>query len=1071
MAANNRELEEKTNKIAEGKIEEGQEPQKFQEAQNHLLQVQAAQNENLQVERAISGAQAQNNQTMAQAAELMAMSNAEGGGPVQGRGVQLNPQTQAILGKYGYGKPRTQTSTSTNSGPVQGRGIVINNRTENKTTNNVQVSTPPAQITKTSSSDGGMAKFKTWMTSNLASQKEQEAIRERNYQRKEWSLSRSSKKMMERLEELGKTIGENLDPRKVGTVLMDQLKVLLFLLGFQFLSKNWDKILKSVSKIEGFIKGLGEFFGVEVTFSGDDFLPNIKFHSKSGFSSTLIRLFGGDPNKDTIGSAIKGFFQDGFDYLLLKLKHELELRGLAVQAVKKSHSENKGGNWLSKSISNAVKGSIDYIGDIISAFLNPNKLNNVLQDKVELKGNEFIKEQKDLTSGRQIKSTEKKFNKNDKDVYTGDARVLTNYKTESKDFDGTELSNNTVSTILASKEVNKLLETGNYLEEKDGKYVVRNDAIMGRLSQISRKVNEEGSAVVPVDFVKAIETLTGTFFTLNKKLKYKFILDDGEKGKEYRLVPIDDPHQAETITYKDPSTGKEKTVSSVEFYRLRKDELSSIERQIAELAGVDSFKFDSSDPNSLNIVGQFLIKAAKKRANELRKGKVFGVSVKNKFNRYYYSSVNGRYVHGDVDIPDEDAIYISSSETGDLLDTIQSIKEFNDKKEAFRSEEEEAWKNNRVNKAIDNAGDMITDVVNSASDFFGMDYHKPVRISDEEKKSRVLTAMNYFMKTEGLTAEQAAGLVGNLYHESMGLNHKAFPHDKNGKPLVDSKGRATTAYGLAQWTESSGRQAEFKKKFGHSIRNSTFDEQLRFISHELETTHSTAKKLLKNAKTVKEAADIAFGYYEFSGGVESAKAELNKHSSVNQNGDTAQRDKRNRAEDVYKTFMDSKNEDSATNTSKDITNSDISILKSNSNSKSKTSATSIPKFDWSKTSSNKIRSNKVKKTNQIKKENVRAPFKIKEEKVDYTKPFWSADIGKSMKDSNSKGFGEKLDLIKSSVDNLGSSMRLMAQAVDNNTRYAAATGNTYTNITNNVPKTDSSYSDKNVGNWDEVLYG
>ena len=199
MAANNRELEEKTNKIAGKKIEEGQEPQSFQEAQNHLLQVQAAQNENLQVERAISGAQAQNNQTMAQAAELMAMSNADGGGPVQGRGVQLNPQTQAILGKYGYGKPRTQTSTSSNSGPVQGRGIVINNRTENKTTNNVQVNTPPAQITKTSG-DGGMAKFKTWMTSNLASQKEQEAIRERNYQRKEWSLSRSSKKMMERLE-------------------------------------------------------------------------------------------------------------------------------------------------------------------------------------------------------------------------------------------------------------------------------------------------------------------------------------------------------------------------------------------------------------------------------------------------------------------------------------------------------------------------------------------------------------------------------------------------------------------------------------------------------------------------------------------------------------------------------------------------------------------------------------------------------------------------------------------------------------------------------------------------------
>ena len=147
MAELDENLERKTRELSNKDVEKGKEIQSFQEAQNHLLQIQSAQTENLQVERAISGAQAQNDQTMLQAAEIIANSN-NGGGPVQGQEVQLNPQTLAILGKYGYGKPGTTTKSNSNQQNIGGK-VVINNTTETKTVNKLQqITTPPANVKK-----------------------------------------------------------------------------------------------------------------------------------------------------------------------------------------------------------------------------------------------------------------------------------------------------------------------------------------------------------------------------------------------------------------------------------------------------------------------------------------------------------------------------------------------------------------------------------------------------------------------------------------------------------------------------------------------------------------------------------------------------------------------------------------------------------------------------------------------------------------------------------------------------------------------------------------------------------
>ena len=72
-----------------------------------------------------------------------------------------------------------------------------------------------------------------------------------------------------------------------------------------------------------------------------------------------------------------------------------------------------------------------------------------------------------------------------------------------------------------------------------------------------------------------------------------------------------------------------------------------------------------------------------------------------------------------------------------------------------------------------------------------------------------------FFKSKGWTAEQSAALVGNLMHESGRTFSPTIPGD-NG-----------AAVGIGQWHRP--RQALFEKFAGHSIQNSTFEEQLNFV--------------------------------------------------------------------------------------------------------------------------------------------------------------------------------------------------------------------------------------------------
>ncbi|EFH09386.1 phage tail tip lysozyme [Teichococcus cervicalis] len=119
--------------------------------------------------------------------------------------------------------------------------------------------------------------------------------------------------------------------------------------------------------------------------------------------------------------------------------------------------------------------------------------------------------------------------------------------------------------------------------------------------------------------------------------------------------------------------------------------------------------------------------------------------------------------------------------------------------------------------------------------------------ADSAPTPRQRQAYEYFLG-RGYTPEQAAGIVANLRHESgANLDHQA----------VGDNGRA---YGVAQWHPE--RQEDFRRWSGRDIRQSSFEDQLGFIEHELRGTHRQARIALLNARTAAEAAAAISLFYE-----------------------------------------------------------------------------------------------------------------------------------------------------------------------------------------------------------------
>lgn len=106
---------------------------------------------------------------------------------------------------------------------------------------------------------------------------------------------------------------------------------------------------------------------------------------------------------------------------------------------------------------------------------------------------------------------------------------------------------------------------------------------------------------------------------------------------------------------------------------------------------------------------------------------------------------------------------------------------------------------------------------------------------------------NNILIADGWQQHQACGIIANIEAES------SFNED--------AVGDHGTAFGLCQWHPD--RQKNFKNHFGHNIQDSTFDEQVRFITFEMtKGTETHAGNRLKKADTPSEAGVVVCKLYE-----------------------------------------------------------------------------------------------------------------------------------------------------------------------------------------------------------------
>lgn len=108
------------------------------------------------------------------------------------------------------------------------------------------------------------------------------------------------------------------------------------------------------------------------------------------------------------------------------------------------------------------------------------------------------------------------------------------------------------------------------------------------------------------------------------------------------------------------------------------------------------------------------------------------------------------------------------------------------------------------------------------------------------------------LKGAGYTDAQAAGMIGSLMQES-GLDPSAV-------------NKSSGAAGIGQWLGPRAKQ--FQSQFGHSVKDSTFGEQVDFMLQELKTSEKLADKRIRMAQTPEQAAEIQAREYERPGAAE-----------------------------------------------------------------------------------------------------------------------------------------------------------------------------------------------------------
>lgn len=383
-----KETERKVREISvqAGNPKAGEEMATFQRGQMEMQSI-SQQQQNLLREQAMrQQMRARENQVLAQAGELGVMSAVSQGSTQQlaTQVSQMNPQTQAVMARYGVkpGKPSTQTQRSQTQ-TITPQKVQITNNTTTTTKNDIKITQPGApstpKVVAAGAAGAGAAatvgKFRTWLSNVFARQREEDQVRAKEYQRKEWSLSHSASRMMRGLEKLGKTFADRLDPRKLTRGNMTTIKMLSTLMTISTLATYWPKILETVDKIGAFF-GVGKGVGGKFSFENSGLYQMLKTFlggkDGEGLGESFVKYFWAEGERDKNGQVRN---QGIINYLIDKFKAFFSERADAVSQIKFPSLDFSGtGNSIVDGLVGFLKPVFSnlgaYLKDIFSAMLN-----------------------------------------------------------------------------------------------------------------------------------------------------------------------------------------------------------------------------------------------------------------------------------------------------------------------------------------------------------------------------------------------------------------------------------------------------------------------------------------------------------------------------------------------------------------------------------------------------------------------------------------------------------------------------------------------------------------------------
>lgn len=376
------------------------------QAQSEIGDIQSELRNHLAMEQAQDQSRLQEAQTISQAAQ--GMMEMEGEDQLQGQVSSMNPQTQAALGKFGVKPGKTQnTSRNQSSGrSVTQTGAVTNIKTENITNNHtdIRVTQPTIPMSQPTISvqpqkkEDNTSKFKAWLSGMFAKQQNEAEIQRKEYRKKEWNLGRTTSRLMKRIADATSGLSSRLDPKNMTSTLGGQLKWLLLIFGATMMSKFWKPTMKFLANLEG---GFRAVFGLPMN---DDLRQ-----ASSGTLSVIdqIKDFIGikKGENDTLIGGIGKVFMEGIDKLIDKLKFWFEDRASALKDVEFPNIETPDFGPLGKvmapimeGLTDTFKGLTQYIGDLITVAMGGSK------GKVKVAARKISRQAQDVftdTTGKQ----------------------------------------------------------------------------------------------------------------------------------------------------------------------------------------------------------------------------------------------------------------------------------------------------------------------------------------------------------------------------------------------------------------------------------------------------------------------------------------------------------------------------------------------------------------------------------------------------------------------------------------------------------------------------------------------